>query len=289
MTCRPARASTLQTKNSAATSPGTGRLSPTCPAASSSKTVRATPRTWSAARPRTMFIGFNENRAAQITHVEWKYADDTGPELRNFASVAVAASTDTSVGPWVPLGEIDLADGRVEGRLDLEQPTWARFVRFTATRKEGGRTPFAPDAIRIWERPTDDTYRSVLTEWGDLTSRAYYELQAGLQPEATLKPVNNTARQRAAKIDIGQSAFGQVSLGKQEHWYRLAMPAGDNTLMLQLDGDPTVRTMLVLEDSAGQEIPFNRIASKETPARHFMEAIVEPGSDVWVHGRRTAA
>ncbi|MDH3532485.1 MAG: VWA domain-containing protein, partial [Gammaproteobacteria bacterium] len=198
------------------------------------------------------------------------------------ASVAVSASTDSAVGPWLPLGEIDLADGRVEGRLELAQPAWARFVRFTATRKEGGRGPYAPDAIRIWERPTGDTYRSVLTEWGDLTSRAYYELQAGLQPEASLKPVNNTVRQRAAAIAVGQTAFGQVSLGKQEHWYRLAMPAGDNTLTLQLDGDPTVRTRLALEDSAGQEIPFKRNASKETPARHVMAAIVEPGSEVWI-------
>ena len=228
-------------------------------------------------------IGFNENRAAQITRVEWKYADDTAPEYRNFANVAVSASTDSPVGPWLPLGEIDLADGRVEGRLDLAQPTWARFVRFTATRKEGGRNPYAPDVIRIWERPTDDTYRSVLTEWGDLTSRAYYELQAGLQPEASLKPVNNTVRQRAATMAVGQTAFGQVALGEQEHWYRLAMPAGDNTLTLQLDGDPSVRTRLALEDSGGQEIAFKRNTSKETPARHVMEAIVEPGSDVWVN------
>jgi hypothetical protein len=228
-------------------------------------------------------IGFNENRAAQITRVEWKHADSTPLEYRNFATVAVAASTESSVGPWQPLGEFDLSDGRVEGSLELAAPTWARFVRFTATRKEDGRTPYIPDVIRVWERPTDDEYRSVLTEWGDLTSRAYYELQTGLQPEATLTPVNNDSRERAAALAVEQITAGQVSLGKQEHWYRVTMPAGDNTLKLQLEGNPTVRTRLVLEDSAGNEIPFKRVGNGETPAKHLMEAVVDAGSEVWVN------
>lgn len=228
-------------------------------------------------------IGFYENRAAQISHIEWKYADDMDAQYRNFANVAVATSTESPVGPWAPLGEIKLSDGRVEGSLALSAPAWARFVKFTATRNEGGQTPYAPDVIRIWERPTDDEYRSVLTEWGDLTSRAYYELQAGLQPEASLKPASNTTRQRAAALAVDQSAYGQVSLGKQEHWYRLTVPQDHNLLTLQLEGDPTVRTRLQLENETGDAIPFKRNPSKETPARHIMEAVVDPGSQVWIN------
>ena len=228
-------------------------------------------------------IGFNENRAAQITRVEWKHFDDAASQFLNWASVVISGSTESSVGPWFPLGEIDLSDGRVEGSLELESPTWARFVRLNATRKEGGPTPHAPDVIRIWERPTDSDYRSVLAEWGDLTSRAYYELQAGLQPEATLTAVDNDSRERAAPLAIEQLASGQVSLGRQEHWYRVTLPQGDNTLRLQLEGDPTVRTRVVLEDSAGEKIPVKRIGTGETPAKHLMEAVVDPGSEVWIN------
>lgn len=228
-------------------------------------------------------IGFNENRAAQISRIDWNYGDATAAEHRNFANVAVSASTESPVGPWSPLGEIDLSDGRIEASLELSAPAWARFVKLTATRFETGQTPFAPDVIRIWERPTDNEYRSVITEWGDLTSRAYYELQAGLQPEAELKPASNTTRPRAAMLAVDQSAFGQVSLAKQEHWYRLTVPPGDNILTLQLEGDPTVRTRLALENEDGDAIPFKRNPSKETPARHIMEAIVDPGSQVWMN------
>jgi len=228
-------------------------------------------------------IGFYQNRAAQITGIEWEYSGDTAEVNRNFATVAVSTSIASTVGPWVPLGEIDLSDARQQGKLELAAPTWARFVRFTATRNKGGPHPHAPDVIRIWERPTDDEYRSVITEWGDLTTRAYYELQAGLQPEATLLPVNNDVRERAAPLEVGARAYGQVSLGKQEHWYRLTMPQGENTLMLQLEGEPTVRTRLNLQDEGGESIPFKRITLKETPSKHLVEAIVDPGSDVWIN------
>ncbi len=228
-------------------------------------------------------IGFYENRAAQITHIEWKYSDDTAEEHRNFAAVDVSVSTESPVGPWMPLGEIDLSDARLEGKLELSAPAWARFVKFKATRGTGSQKPSAPDVIRIWERPTDNDYRSVITEWGDLTTRAYYELQAGLKPEATLLPVNNDARERAAPLEVGTSAFGQVSLGKQEHWYRLSMPQDENTLRLQLESEPTVRTRLELQDENDDPIPFKRLTLEEFPSKHIVEAIVDPGSDVWIN------
>ena len=230
-----------------------------------------------------LVIAFNENRAAQIDRFEWKHFDSTTPEYRNWARVAVSVSTESSAGPWRPLGEIDLSDGRIEGILKLDEPVWARFVRFNATRKQGGRTPYLPDVIRVWERPTDDEYRSVLTEWGDLTSRAYFEQQAGLQPEASLMAVDNDSRENAAALAMDQVASGQVSLGTQEHWYRVSLPPGDNTLKFQLEGDPTVRTRLVLEDSGGGEIPVKRIGTGETPAKHLMEATVDVGSDIWIN------
>ena len=231
---------------------------------------------------RDYVIGFLQDRAAQITRIEWKYADSTPEKHRSFGPVTVSTSIESPVGPWSPLGKIDLSDARQVGSLELPAPVWARFVRFTTRRLPDSASPHAPDVIRVWERPTDGDYRSVLTEWGEIGPRAFYELQAGLHPEVSLRAVTNETRETAAPLSTSERVGGHVSLGKQVHWYRLEMPPGDNTLKLELRGDPTVRTELALENEAREAIPLKRRPSEETPSLHIMETSVEPGSDVWL-------
>jgi hypothetical protein len=72
-----------------------------------------------------------------------------------------------------------------------------------------------------------------------------------------------------------------VSLGKAEDWYRLAVPPSTNTLLIEMTGDPTVRTNVELQDATGTTIPLRRVDKAETPARHAFEAIVKPSSEVW--------
>ena len=227
-------------------------------------------------------IGFNQNRAAQITRIEWNYPEDLEERWRNFERVNLSFSLESPIGPWLAIGEINLSGAKTTGILDLPEPTWARFVRFTAHKHPDAQGSHEPGIIRIWERPTADDYLSVLTEWGDLGPRAFYELQAGIPPEAALEASSNHSRATAATLDAGTRARGQVSLEKKlEHWYRLAVPAGDNTLEIELTGDPTVRTVLAMEDHVGNAIPLRRIDQQITPGQHEFEAVVEPGSEVW--------
>lgn len=234
-------------------------------------------------RSANYIIGFLQNRAAQIESVDWRYPDDADEKWRTFERVDVSASMTSPVGPWVPLGAIDLSDGASTAKLKLEHPAWARYVRLSAYLQPEAGLAAAPAVVRIWERPTDPGYTSVLTEWGETGSRAFYELQSGLAPEPALEARGNETRATAAPLETGKAVRGYVSLGKQEHWYRVRVPQGHNLLTLTMQGDPTVRTVLDLEGGAGESMPVRRVDQRNIPGQHRFEAVVEPGSEVYVH------
>jgi hypothetical protein len=225
-------------------------------------------------------IGFNHDRAARIERVEWIYADDTKDENK-FDHVSISVSTESSVGPWQPLTELNLASAKT-AIAELSAPAWARFVKFTAFPKKAGNAE-GPATLRIWEQPTGDDYLSVLTEWGQDSRRSFYEEQVGLQPEPALRAAANDTRERAAPLKTAQLAAGQVALGKHEHWYRLQVPSGDNTLTVTLSGDPTVRTVVEVLTLDGQSIPLRKDRQRSTPGQHVFEATSEPGTAVYLH------
>jgi hypothetical protein len=76
---------------------------------------------------------------------------------------------------------------------------------------------------------------------------------------------------------------GQVQLAKLSHWYRLTMPADANTLKVSMSGEPTVRTMLNLENRDGEPIPLRKVPLDSTPQEHVFEAFADPGSEVYLH------
>jgi hypothetical protein len=229
-------------------------------------------------------IGFHQSRAAQITSVEWRYPPAIEDARKSYDRVTVAAALASPVGPWTPLGEMDLGGGQTVATLELPQAAWARYLRLTAHRRADGSDPTEPGLIRVRERPTDADYRSVLTEWGNLGSRGYYEQQAGLPPEPGLTATGNESRATAAPLAIGTLAQGEVTLrAATRQWYRVSVPAGHNTLSVDLTGDPTVRTVVSLENAAGDAVPLRPIDAERLPSRHRFEAVVEPGSNVWLN------
>lgn len=227
-------------------------------------------------------IGFLQNRAAQITSVSWQYAPRSVENQRTFERVEVSVGVASSVGPWTPVGTLDLSDARETGTLVLEAPVWARYVRLTAHLKEGERIAAAPGVVRVTERPTDAQYRSVLTEWGETGSRAFFEEQAGLVAEPAIEARGNDTRANAALLSTGEPVRGYVSLGRREHWYRLQVPADRNLLSVTMNGDPTVRTVMTLQDGEGNAILSRRVDRRAETGRHRFEAVVEPGSEVYL-------
>lgn len=226
-------------------------------------------------------IGFNNNRAAKITRIEWQNSENIDDRYR-VNRVLAATSIESSIGPWEPLGELD-PNIKPMGVLNLDTPVWARFVRLTAITGDQQAIVESPTHIRIWEQPTGPDYQSVLSEWGYASTRSFYELEQGLQPEPSLEPADNDSRETAAALAVDQLAAGQVELARHEHWYRLQMPASDNTLTVNLTGDPTVRTEVKLETAAGEPVLLRKNDRASTPALHIFEAAVKPGSELFFH------
>ncbi|NHA14674.1 VWA domain-containing protein [Thioalkalivibrio sp. XN279] len=224
-------------------------------------------------------VGFHHNRAAQITALEWLHSPD-GNAAERIARVEVAVSVDSPLGPWSPIGSWAV-DGPGEKRLALDAPTWARFVRFSTPAAERDVFLEAPGAVRIIEHSADDSYRSILGEWGATGGRAMYEALQPIAPARAFEPAAHGSRPSAAPLEPGKTVDGQVLLGRHEHWYRLQVPAGQNTLLIRLAGEPTVRTVLALETASGEPLPLRPIERRSD--LHRMEAVVEPGSTVYLH------
>ena len=223
-------------------------------------------------------MGFHHNRAARITGFEW--LDSPGGNAADrIPAVEVAVSTDSPLGPWTHTASWTLGDGGPK-RLVLDVPAWARFVRFSTSIAEGDRHLEVPGALRILEQPTDAAYRSILGEWGAIGHRGIYEALQSIAPARPFEMAPHDSRASAATLAPGKPVDGRVLLGRHEHWYRLQVPAGQNTLVIRLAGEPTVRTMLALETAAGEALPL-RVIERHADLQR-LEAFVEPGSTVYL-------
>jgi Mg-chelatase subunit ChlD len=226
-------------------------------------------------------IGFHHARAAQITRIDWLDAEKAEDE-KKFRQVVLSASMDSPIGPWVTIGEWDLTGSGAPATFELDRPVWARYVKFSATGENESGHAESPALIRIWERPTNDEYRSILSEWGFASQAAIYEALHPLPVDKPFEAAGHDSRVRAAPLEFDQLAGGQVVLGKHEHWYELSMPADQNTLRISIGGDPTVRTVVHLEDADGTQIPIRKIELESTPQLHIYEAIVDPGGGYYL-------
>jgi outer membrane protein OmpA-like peptidoglycan-associated protein len=202
-------------------------------------------------------VGFRYNRAAQINKLEWV---QPAPErnTRTLSKVEVSVSTESPNGPWTPIGSWKITPKPGSSTtLDLTQPVWARFVRFSTTEpKKAGEYWKLPESIRIYERGADATYRSVLGEWGHYARPAIYERlvtapAAGKSEEIT----GNGKLGDAKRIEIGKGYRGRVVVGEDEDWYQIEVPKDHNKLSVSLEGDPMLRAVASLQDESGKIIP----------------------------------
>jgi hypothetical protein len=236
----------------------------------------ARPETLGGGAPAEWAIGFQHDRAARIVEIQWIDPNGSVPEQR-FPAVEVAVSAESPVGPWEPLGTWALeraADGSVAPFV-LDQPMWARFVRFTTHHPAGDIGIWEyPAAMRILEQPADDTYRSILGEWGLTNRSAIFEMLAPPEAAVDLDPDAGNTPEAARTLAIGELARDQARAAEDEDWYRVEVPAGQNTLRFTLTGTPTVGVDLAVFDEAGGEVA---VAASGTPRETLYEAAVEPG------------
>jgi Mg-chelatase subunit ChlD len=229
------------------------------------------------ARPQWV-VGFQNDRAALISQLEWVDPSPTDAALR-FTNVAVATSLESPLGPWIDQGNWQLtrtADGSVKP-FTFKQPTWARFVRYTGNASKDAVYREVPATLRIIEQPQTAGYRSVLGEFGTGPDGSY-EIQhppALTVPDYAIDP-NNTP-DAATQLAAGTTASSTVHTGEDVDWYAVSAPAGQNTLAFSVAGSPVVGVSLVLQDSTGASVPM-KFGPGTEPGTVRYTATVTPGA-----------
>jgi Mg-chelatase subunit ChlD len=198
--------------------------------------------------PNEWVIGFQHNRMAKITKLEWEA--NQKPYKKTLEKVRLAVSQDGPSGPWQPLGEWKLNSQNAISTYSFKTPIWARFIRFTAE-VEKSQYIELPKQIRTFEQQSTTKYRSVIGEWGHYDARGPYEWQKRDSTASnTIKTAANHAKTTALPVTFDKVYPGTASLGSKAAWYRVAIPKGSNTLEWQLSGYPslTVRPLLMTPD-----------------------------------------
>jgi outer membrane protein OmpA-like peptidoglycan-associated protein len=209
-----------------------------------------------ASTPNQWVVGFRNNRAAQISRLEW-VQPPASPTGKTLTAVEVSVSTESPVGPWTPIGswKISPTPGSTTP-LNLPQPLWGRFVRFSTTQPKKPTDYWRlAEPIRIYEHPTDATYRSILAEWGHYGRPAIYERMVVPTPQPDAEEIaGNGTKSNAKEIKPGKAYRGRVSVGEDEDWYRIDVPDDHNRISLKIQGDPVLRAVATLTDESGKEV-----------------------------------
>ena len=230
-------------------------------------------------------VAFRDDRAAQVTELQWVDPTGSDPQSR-FTALDVEVSTDSPLGPWQSLGTWQLqraADGAV-APFTLAAPAWARFIRFS-----GAGDPEAPSyrefpaTLRVLERPTDATYLSILGEWGQSSPRGIYEvLVPAVSPAAGVDTADvGDTPETGSSLAIGAEAAGHVARGKDVDWYTMTIPEGQNTLVVRLETPREGDVRLRLQDAAGQSVDMTVGQTHESGTTTWA-AIVEPGATYYL-------
>jgi hypothetical protein len=227
-------------------------------------------------------VGFRDGRAPQVTELQWVDVAGSEPAQR-FDSVTVEVSTETPLGPWEAVGTWDLtrAEDRTVAPFAFAEPTWARYLRFTGEgpgeHKDYRETPVV---LRVVERPTDGIYRSIIGAWGRTTPTAIRELL--LPPDLTALPARTLEGDGddhpagATPLTETVPLDAHIQRGEDIDWYTVTVPAGDNTLELDIEAPPVAGIEVRLTDLAGRALPLVPLRSS-SPIIARYQADVVPG------------
>lgn len=225
-------------------------------------------------------IGFQDDRAAQVTRLEWVDAPGADP-ARRFGSVDVAVSTQGALGPWQELGTWDLAqaaDGSVAPFV-LPDGTWARFVRFSGAGPEETDYRDMPVVLRAFERPIGSGYRSILGAWGRGEAAGIAELTAPPDLAVLSLPPDvadgNDSPETAVPLMIGEPAAGRLTRGRDVDWYTVTIPGDQNVLRITLDAPAEAGIVPEILTADGTPVPIDGDASG---GRTSWSIEVEPGA-----------
>ncbi len=226
-------------------------------------------------------IGFRDDRAAQVTELQWVDPPASNAAIRS-TSAEVELTTGGPLGPWRSVGawiSTRAPDGSVAPFL-LDGPTWARFVRLSMAGPQQAASRWElPSTLRVLERPTDDEYRSVIAEWGALSPAGVYEmLEPPVEPHPDPGALDaGDTPTAAAPIAAGQPVEGRVTRNKDVDWYSVVVPADQDLLAFTVTHSPGAGVGLTLQDEAGAAVRLFGLQTDD-PSVTVWGARVKPGT-----------
>ena len=172
-------------------------------------------------------IGFEDNRAAQITELAWIDPGGSDPTQR-FTAVNVEISMGSPSGPWQSLGSWTLKRND-NGR---RAPVQARRTDLGTLRSSVGniaarcqRPSSIPPRSRSSKRRSGIATARLIGAWGGTSSAAYYEMA---NPPATQLVQDETdapdQQDHAAPLSLDQTVNGRAHAGTDVDWYRVTAP-----------------------------------------------------------------
>jgi len=99
----------------------------------------------------------------------------------------------------------------------------------------------------------------MLGEWGHYEKNSIYEYLADERSATNSRDkivTGNGSKSKARFLTSGNEVSGLVQRGKDEDWYKLSVPQGQNRLKLVLSGLPTLLVQPQLIDSTGATVPL---------------------------------
>lgn len=202
-------------------------------------------------------ITFKNTLEADIAALELVYG--SGTKNAQFAlptEAIVYASPKGPTGPWREIARTAYPETPTEGqviRIDLPEFITARAVKVEYAHSGKGSLR-APAQIRIFERPEDDEYRSVLGLWGQWRAQRAAKAPAALVPESgdmpTLAPDGNANAQT-------------VEFSKDEDTWRIPVAGGANTVRVSVTGSPGFDPSIRAKNASGTALePIETVRSE---------------------------
>jgi len=223
-------------------------------------------------------VGFHHNRAAQVREIRWQRQTESR-QSDELSRVDVAVSQDSPVGPWRSIGVLSIDRSNEVSSLHFDDPVWARFMKFSSTDPDRAAKWQLPARLQILERTAGPGYRSMLGEWGHYEKNGVFEFLQKDQPvsvSAVRTVTGNGSKAKAHPLRPGEEVAGQVQRGKDEDWYRLSVPQGQNRLRIDLSGIPTLLVEPQLIDANGGNVELKR-ADKSATYTYYTARVV-PGN-----------
>ena len=232
-------------------------------------------------------MGFTHNRAALIDRIHWQ---DVNRGREHFKEVTVYTTMDGALGPWEELAvwKVDL-DADFAMSLELDEPRWARFVKFVTNKTEN---PVAvPQQISIFERvEAGADGRSILGEWGWNSREAVYEyLHPPVIADTRGGLDGGNTKETAYALRADEPRGGRVMVGEEEDWYVVELPDGSNQLVLTLKGTELIEYAYEVQNAAGESLepaPYEiegglQLKYLTAPGKHYIRIFEPPRSVIF--------